>query len=103
MRIAKIFNFGVYAGDLIEDEKGSKYRFRYCEEYSGSPVSLTLPLIRREYEFNSFPPFFEGLLPEGVQLDALLRKMKIDSNDYFSILLVTGKDLVGSVTVEESE
>ncbi len=101
MRIAKVFNFGIYAGDLIEDVKGSKYRFRYCEQYSGPSVSLTLPLIRSEYEFNHFPPFFEGLLPEGVQLDALLRKMKIDSNDFFSILMVTGKDLVGSVTVEE--
>jgi serine/threonine-protein kinase HipA len=102
VRIAKVFNFGIYAGDLIEDEKGAKYRFIYCEEYSGPPVSLTLPSNRREYDFNKFPPFFEGLLPEGVQLEALLRMAKIDSSDFFSILTLTGKDLVGSVTVEES-
>ena len=53
--------------------------------------------------FDEFPPFFEGLLPEGIQLDALLRQTKIDRNDFFSILLITGKDLVGSVTLEEVE
>ena len=103
MRKAKVFNFGMYAGDLIELEKGKKYQFNYANDYSGSPISLTLPIKQREYVFNEFPPFFEGLLPEGIQLDALLRQTKIDRNDFFSILLITGKDLVGSVTVEEIE
>lgn len=103
MRSAKVYNFGIYAGDLFEEEKGKQYRFRYYDEYSGPPVSLTLPVEQKEYEFNSFPAFFDGLLPEGVQLDALLRKAKIDRNDNFSILLLTGKDLVGSVTVEGGE
>ncbi|TAL34479.1 MAG: toxin HipA [Spirochaetes bacterium] len=101
MRKAEVYNFGVYAGDLIEDEKGKQYRFRYADHYKGPAVSLTLPLAEREYQFDAFPPFFEGLLPEGIQLDALLRKAKIDRNDYFSILIITGKDLVGSVTVQE--
>jgi serine/threonine-protein kinase HipA len=52
------------------------------------------------YLFETFPPFFEGLLPEGYQLDALLRKAKLDKNDYFSQLVTVGRDLVGSVTVE---
>lgn len=103
MRSAKVYNFGIYAGDLLEEEKGKKYRFRYYEEYYGPPVSLTLPVERKEFEFNGFPSFFDGLLPEGMQLEALLRSAKIDRNDNFSILLLTGKDLVGSVTVEGGE
>lgn len=103
MRKAKAFNFGMYAGDLIELEKGKKYQFIYSDDYDGSPVSLTLPIKQKEYIFDVFPPFFEGLLPEGIQLDALLRLTKIDRNDFFSILLITGKDLVGSVTLEEVE
>ncbi len=103
MRKAKVYNFGEYAGDLIEVEKGKKYLFRYRDKYTKEPVSLTMPLQKKEYEFDRFPPFFEGLLPEGAQLDALLRKNKIDRNDFFSILIKTGKDLVGSVTVEEAE
>jgi serine/threonine-protein kinase HipA len=31
-----------------------------------------------------FPPFLEGLLPEGYNLEALLRALKIDRNDHFS-------------------
>ena len=103
MRSAKVYNFGIYAGDLFEYEKGKKYRFRYCDEYSGPPVSLTLPVEQQMYEFSNFPPFFDGLLPEGIQLEALLRRAKIDRNDNFSILVMTGKDLVGSVTVEEQK
>lgn len=103
MKKAKVFNFGNYAGELTEIEKGKKYQFIYSDEYSGSPISLTLPINQREYAFDEFPPFFEGLLPEGIQLDALLRKTKIDRNDFFSVLIITGKDLVGSVTVEKAE
>ncbi len=103
MRKARVYNFGIFAGKLLEVEKGKKYEFRYADEYNGPSVSLTLPTKQREYFFNQMPPFFEGLLPEGIQLDALLRQTKIDRNDLFSILLTTGKDLVGSVTVEEAE
>ncbi|MBU2445230.1 MAG: HipA N-terminal domain-containing protein [Bacteroidetes bacterium] len=103
MRKAKVYNFGLYAGELIELEKGKKYEFKYSDKYDGPPVSLTMPTNQREYSFDYFPPFFEGLLPEGIQLEALLRQTKIDRNDFFSILIITGKDLVGSVTVEEVE
>lgn len=101
MRKAKVYNFGIPAGELIEIEPGSKYKFVYFNDYKGYPISLTMPVNKKEYEFNEFPPFFDGLLPEGVQLEALVRQMKIDKNDYFSQLVCVGKDLVGSVTVEE--
>ena len=58
-----------------------------------------MPKDKGEYEFNQFPPFFEGLLPEGIQLDALVRQTKTDRNDYLSLLIITGKDLVGSFTI----
>ena len=103
MRKARINNFDLFVGELTELEKGKRYEFKYSNEYDGPPVSLTMPTTQRNYSFDIFPPFFEGLLPEGIQLEALLRKTKIDRNDLFSILIVTGKDLVGSVTVEEIE
>ncbi|WP_156812382.1 HipA N-terminal domain-containing protein [Legionella tunisiensis] len=43
---------------------------------------------------------FEGLLPEGIMLEALLRKYKIDRNDYFGQLILVGRDVVGAVTIE---
>jgi len=101
MRKAKVYNFGIPAGELIEIEPGNKYKFIYFANYKGQPISLTMPVEKKEFSFEEFPPFFEGLLPEGIQLEALLRQMKIDKNDLFSQIVHVGKDLIGSVTVEE--
>lgn len=101
MRSAKILVSGLEAGILNELDFGKKYRFNYLNSYSGTPVSLTMPLSQLVYEFDSFPPFFDGLLPEGYQLDGLLKFGKIDRNDLFSQLVAVGDDLVGNVTVKE--
>lgn len=97
-RKAKIFSHQIFAGYLIEYDEGS-YRFEYGDRYKGPPISLTMPLRKNAFDFSMFPPFFEGLLPEGRRLENLLRLYKIDRNDLFSILLETGSDLVGAVTV----
>ncbi len=101
MRRAKIAMHGTHAGVLEERSPGKDYAFRYFTEYSGPPISLTMPVAIDEYPFDTFPPFFDGLLPEGVQLEALLRLNKIDRNDMFTQLVTVGKELVGAVTVEE--
>jgi serine/threonine-protein kinase HipA len=101
MRKAKVFVLGDLAGFLTELDPVKKYRFTYLDEYAGPPVSLTMPIEQRSYEFDRFPPFFEGLLPEGFQLEGLLRLRKIDKDDLFAQLLAVGSDLVGAVTVEE--
>jgi serine/threonine-protein kinase HipA len=100
MRKANISVNGIKAG-ILEELKDGKYQFTYFDDYHGAPVSLTMPLTNKVYSFNIFPPFFEGLLPEGVMLEALLRKYKIDRNDYFGQLIIVGHDVVGAVTIEE--
>ncbi len=99
MRKACVLVDGIEAGILEELAEGN-YQFTYYPAYSGAPVSLTMPLKKPVYEFNQFPPFFEGLLPEGVMLDGLLRKFKLDKYDYFGQLLTIGHDVVGAVSVE---
>jgi len=102
MRSAKVFfNKGIFAGILTEHEGKKNYTFNYDPNYDGPPVSLTMPTIQKIYQFDHFPPFFEGVLPEGYQLEALLRLKKIDKNDYFGQLMCTGKDLVGAFSVTE--
>ena len=102
MRSAKVFMHGEPAGTLIEVEPRKNYRFEYAEGYQGEPISLRLPVHQSTYDFDSFPPFFDGLLPEGLMLEALLRREKIDRHDYFSQLLAVGQDLVGAVTLKEA-
>jgi serine/threonine-protein kinase HipA len=101
MRKAKIAVHGIPAGVLEERSPGKNYALRYFADYSGPSISLTMPLTTDEYLFDTFPPFFDGLLPEGVQLEALLRLGKIDRSDMFTQVVTVGKDLVGAVTVEE--
>ncbi len=103
MRRAKVYIHGKEAGVLEESEKGSSCLFRYRDDYNDEPLSLTMPITQREYRFDDFPPFFDGLLPEGIMLEALVRKLKIDRNDRFSQLVAVGNDLVGAVTVEEAK
>ena len=102
MRKAEIYQQTALAGMLEEFEVG-RWRFTYADGYAGEPVSLTMPLAQRVHEFDRFPPVFEGLLPEGIQLEAMLRRYKLDRADLFGQLIVAGQDLVGSLTVKEVE
>lgn len=103
MKRAKVFVNGILAGEIQEIERGKKYRFIYLENYKGPSVSLEMPLTQLTYEYDRFPPFFEGLLPEGMMLDGLLRQTKLDRNDLLGQLIAVGGDLVGNVTVEVLE
>lgn len=102
MRAANVFVHGIWAGRLDEMELGHKYHFVYRSGYDGPAVSLTMPTIASEYSFDRFPPFFDGLLPEGGMLEGLLKQNKIDRADCFSQLVAVGGDLVGAVTVQEA-
>lgn len=101
MREARVFVRGSEAGVLREISKGSSYTFEYLEAYSGLEVSRTMMPDQEKFSYSTFPPFFEGLLPEGLQLEGLLKGSKIDKNDYFSQLMTVGEDLIGVVTVKE--
>ena|SRR5579862_4971553 len=100
MRKARVLMNNAFAG-ILEEIDAQHYRFTYTVDYQGSPVSLSMPLEKLSYEFAAFPPFFEGLLPEGAMLEALLRKYKLDKEDYFGQLLKVGHDVVGAATIEE--
>jgi serine/threonine-protein kinase HipA len=101
MRSAQIYVGKVLAGILDEIEKGHHYRLTYLPTYQGRPISLTLPVRMQPYDFLTFPTFFDGLLPEGMQLEALLRQAKLDRDDLFGQLIQVGSDMVGAVSVIE--
>ncbi|MBT6612879.1 MAG: toxin HipA [Deltaproteobacteria bacterium] len=101
MRKCLVYQKNIPAGHLTEHQKNSRYEYQYLPDYSGLPISLTIPIQKTSYWFDAFPSFFDGLLPEGYQLEALVRRLKIDRDDSFSQLVTTGKDMVGSITVEE--
>ena len=102
MRKAIVYINNIEAGAFFELDFLKSYRFQYLDGYSGESISLTMPVSQRIYEYSSFPPFFNGLLPEGHQLEGVLKFGKIDRNDLFSQLIAVGNDLVGNVTLKET-
>jgi serine/threonine-protein kinase HipA len=100
LRCAEVCQQGALAGHLTEGEGGA-WSFAYLAEYAGPPISLTMVVRPEPYAFPALPPVLEGLLPEGLQLEALLRKHKIDRSDTFRQLVTVGADLVGSLTIRE--
>jgi len=101
MRRAEIFIHDRSAGYLTEIGESEEYVFEYHENYDGPPISVTMPVDQKRYVCEKLPPFFEGLLPEGANLEMLLKTYKIDRDSFYDILLKVGKDTVGAVTVKE--
>lgn len=101
MQIADVFFQDILAGQLTRSPAKGSFSFSYSPDYAGPPISQTMPVRKEPFEFDNFPPFFDGLLPEGFQLEALLRQKKLDRNDCFGQLLLVGADTVGAVSVRK--
>jgi serine/threonine-protein kinase HipA len=94
----RVFVGDQLAGHLIREE--AIHRFEYLTDYKGPPVFLGWgDMAKPPREWDSFPPAFDGLLPEGVLLDQLLAKHKLDREDKWGQLIAVGQDLTGFVSV----
>ena len=85
---------------------GKTYRFAYHEAYlndpGNRPVSFTLPLRKEVYESDTLFPAFINMLSEGSNKRIQCRMLRIDENDYFSLLLATtSNDSIGPITIKE--
>ncbi|MBF0593551.1 MAG: HipA N-terminal domain-containing protein [Candidatus Omnitrophica bacterium] len=101
-RKADVFYQNRLAGILEETDQG--YRFSYAPDYvkTGCAVSLSLPLQEGAFESPVLFSFFSGMTAEGWYRDIVCATKKIDQTDHFGILLVTGENTIGAVTVKES-
>jgi serine/threonine-protein kinase HipA len=102
VRRAEVYQQGTLAG-ILEELDQNRYRLSYVPGYHSHPISLALPVREAPYEFDTFPPVLEGLLPEGLPLEAMLRQCKIDKKDLFKQLVTVGGDVVGSLTIKEAQ
>lgn len=64
-------------------------------------IAYGLPYTQRRVETvgTNVHPFFAGLLPEGVRLRALVRRVKTSEDDLLSLLVASGADAIGDVSV----
>ncbi|MBT3221674.1 MAG: phosphatidylinositol kinase [Proteobacteria bacterium] len=102
MRSARILNHGQVAG-LLEELLDGTFRFSYDPMYLASdkpPISLTLPKSEGPFVAPTLFPYFFGLLSEGSARELQVQTLNIDEDDTFGLLVATGEDTVGSVSIE---
>ncbi len=102
---ATVFFNSKPAGVLTKKPNGYEFAYDsgYLSDASAAPISLSLPLRAEKYDSKELFPFFDGLLPEGWLLDLDCAAAKIDKNDKFRLLLHTGRDPVGAVSLRPIE
>ena len=102
---AKVYYGEQLAGILKKGQKGYSfvYNKNYLEYPQAQPISINFPLTQKEYESDKLFPFFKGLLPEGWLLEINARSLNVDPNNDFEILLATGSDCVGKVSISPED
>lgn len=92
----------VFVGDQLAgvlSRGDGKYSFCYLDDYKGPPVFIGWPLYEKEKHWEEFPAVFDGVLPEGVLLEQLLAKHKLDRSDKWGQLVAVGQDLTGFLCI----
>ena len=104
LREAQVFYKNELAGHITETQNA--YVFQYDTEFSKKniPISISLPPREEPYHSKELFAFFKGLLPEGWYLNIVSRTLKVDTKDFFGLLLAsTSCDTIGAVTVRKTE
>ena len=104
MRQLKVYFKQHFAGTLSQLQDKS-YIFEYDAVYFSNQelpaISLTLPKTKRQYVSQLLFPFFFHIMAEGANKLLQTVSLKIDENDYFSLLAnTTAVDTIGAVTLK---
>lgn len=105
MRQAQVFYKNEAAGLLTQLDDGS-FVFTYSNQWFNNTdkpaISLTLPKTQQEYTSKHLFPFFYNMLPEGSNKQTVCFENRIDSKDYFGILITTATyDTIGAVQIKK--
>jgi len=100
---AEVYRNNLKIGILSKFNERS-YEFKYTDDWFSNedlpPLSLTMPKSKQVYVSDQLFPFFFNMLSEGVNRKLQSRRLKIDENDHFSLLLATASvDTIGPITI----
>lgn len=89
-------------GSLALDRDG-QMQFTYAAEWLAADpapaLSCSLPKRREPFRRRLCRPFFEGLLPEGAQREAVARVLGVSPDNEFGLLERLGGDVAGALTL----
>ncbi len=107
MRESKVLFKDQEAGVLTQHDDGS-FTFCYIEAWlfdkAKPAISLTLPKDEQPFHSQYLFPFFYNMLPEGSNKQVVCKLNRIDTNDYFGLLMTIAKfDSIGAVRIIKIE
>ncbi|MBQ9043614.1 MAG: type II toxin-antitoxin system HipA family toxin [Eggerthellaceae bacterium] len=96
-RILTTIIAGQIAGQVQQHESG-QLTFTYLPDYSGAPLSISMPIANRTYGDKQVRPYLFGLLPDD---DRVRRntglEYDVSGNNPFALLTYVGLDCPGAV------
>lgn len=95
-------------GDLVYDEKKDRIALLYDADWVDSdeafPLSISLPLVRKEHGDKVVRPFISGLLPDNNEvLDKWARRFHVSARNPFRLLYHVGEECAGGVQFVQPE
>lgn len=97
-QVADVYKEETFVGKITRTTNGSVFEY---DESCKDCIAFNLPLTKKRYEtFGvNLHTFFAGLLPEGLRLESLTKKIKTSKDDLLSILIAAGADCIGDISV----
>lgn len=103
MRQARVLFKDQQAGLLTQNNDGS-FVFKYNNDWlvndDKPSISLTIPKTIQEHKSKNLFPLFYNMLPEGSNKLRLCKSLKIDTDDYFGLLMnIAQIDTIGAIRI----
>jgi HipA-like protein len=107
MRKAEVLYKDLPAGIVIQHDNGT-FSFSYYDNWlidSSKPsIGISLPKTNKEYYSPYLFPLFYNMLPEGSNKSLICEALRIDSDDYFGILMnIATVDTIGAIKIRKME
>lgn len=96
----EVFRQDTFVGILQRTDKGCELIFdpSFLKDPNYSQLSFKIPKQKVYTHLGvNLPPYFAGLIPEGLRFKALVKEIKTSEDDLFSLLAATGERSVGDI------
>ncbi|CAL4869191.1 Serine/threonine-protein kinase toxin HipA (plasmid) [Asticcacaulis sp. MM231] len=101
MIMIPLFNEQTQVGSIKRADDGPQIRYTNAWRASTKafPISLSMPLSAEDWDTNVSVPWLMNLLPEGEPLRAMTQALGVAREDILGLILETGRDLAGALTI----
>ncbi|RLA69151.1 MAG: phosphatidylinositol kinase [Epsilonproteobacteria bacterium] len=106
MKIGRVYSNDLFVGILYRAEESVV--FVYADSFVAHPqsydISINLPRSKKQFTSPYLHPFFSNMLSEGSLRKIQCRKLGLDEEDDFMVLLYTTQyDVIGAIRVIPDE